>query len=70
MNTLRNPILQEVAQLDIKSLLTLQSIVAALKKTTVSSYQRGTGAASCRKALAGLQDSLSQTIIEEREDRL
>ncbi len=71
MNTLRNHVLHEVALLDIKSLLTLQSIVSALKKPVVAPCsQRGTGAASCRKALAGLNNSLSQTIIAEREDRL
>jgi len=70
MNALRNHVLHEMAQLDIKSLLALQSIVAALKKPILPSYQRGIGAAKCRKALAGLQNCLSQTIIEERDDRL
>jgi hypothetical protein len=70
MNALRNHVLHEVALLGIKSLLTLQSIVSALKKPVAPSSQRGPGAASCRKALAGLNNSLSQTIIEEREDRL
>lgn len=72
MNTLRNHVLHEVEQLDVKSLLALQSIVAALKTpaTAISHCQRGVGAARCRNALAGLKISLSQTIMEAREDRL
>jgi hypothetical protein len=53
MNALRNQLLHEVAHLDIKSLLILQSIVTTLKKSPTDHYQKGgEGAARCRKTLA------------------
>ncbi|QQZ28842.1 hypothetical protein HMY34_08800 [Thiothrix subterranea] len=72
MNALRNHVLQEVARLDLKSLLAIQSVMDALKKpTTVSIHnKRGVAAARCRQILAKLPGSLSQTIHEEREDRV
>ncbi len=72
MNALRNHVLQEVAQLDLKSLLALQSIMAALKKpiTVTSRKKRGVAAARCRQLLANLPGSLSQAIHEERDDRV
>lgn len=72
MNALRNHVLQEVAQLDLKSLLAIQSVMDALKKpVTISSRKkRGVAAARCRQILAKLPGNLSQTIHEEREDRV
>ncbi len=72
MNVLKNQILEEVAQLDINSLLALQPILQLLKKKTVSisPQKRGVAAAQCRQTLSCLPGSLSQTIIKEREDRL
>ncbi len=72
MNVLKNQILDEVAQLDINSLLALQPILKVLKKKPVSNslQKRGAAAAQCRLTLSCLQGSLSHTIIKEREDRL
>lgn len=73
MNALRNHVLHEVAQLDLKSLLALEPLLAALKKPTLrslSTAKRGVAAARCRQILANLQGNLSQTIHEEREDRV
>lgn len=72
MNALRNHVLQEVAELDLKSLLALQAIMAALKKpaTVINRKKRGVAAARCRQLLANLPSSLSQTIHEAREDRV
>lgn len=73
MNTLRNHVLHEIAQLDIQSLLALEPLLAALKKPTVHSFstpKRGVAAARCRQILANLKGNLSQTIQEEREDRV
>lgn len=65
MNALRNQLLHEVAQLDIKSLLALQSIVTALKKPSADHDQQGgEGAVRCRNALADQKNSLSQIITE------
>lgn len=73
MNALRNHLLHEIAQLDIQSLLALEPLLAALKKTSVHSLsvpKRGVAAARCRQILANLKGNLSQTIQEEREDRV
>ncbi len=71
MNALRSHILDEVAQLDIKSLMALQNLLAALKKTApVSKNNAGAGAKLARKALANLSHNLSQTVMKDREDRL
>jgi len=71
MNALRSHILDEVVQLDIKSLIALENILIVLKKTAPTSETHlGSGARLARKILANLSHSLSQTIIEEREERL
>ena len=72
MNVLRNQILHDIAELDIKSLLVLQPMLTALKKkpASTSPKKRGVAAARCRQTLSGLKGNLSQTIIKEREDRL
>lgn len=72
MNALRNHVLQEVARLDLKTLLAIQAVMDALKKpaTMSSRSKRGVAAARCRQILAKLPGSLSQTIYEEREDRV
>lgn len=71
MNALKSQVLQEVALLNVRELLALQPILAALKKakkTTTS--RRGNGAAHARQALSGLKTSLSDAVCEDREDRL
>ncbi len=72
MSALRNQILHEVAELDIKSLQALQPILTALKRKSGSTthQKRGVSAARCRQTLSNLKGSLSQIIIEEREERL
>jgi hypothetical protein len=71
MNALRSHILDEVAQLDITSLMALQNILILLKKTTPTSKKNsGEGAMLARKALMNISHSLSKTIMEDREDRL
>ena len=72
MNALRTHLLQEVAQLDLKSLMALQSVMSALKKpiTITSRKKRGVAAARCRQLMANLPGSLSQAIHEEREERV
>jgi hypothetical protein len=72
MNALRNYVLHEVTQLDMKSLVALQSIMAALKRpmTPVVPLKRGVAAAHCREVLNNLKGNFSQIIMEEREDRM
>nr|VFJ72766.1 MAG: hypothetical protein BECKFW1821C_GA0114237_103710 [Candidatus Kentron sp. FW] len=72
MNTLRNHMLHEVTQLDIKSLMALQSMMAALKKpaSPVVVQKRGAAAAHCRRVLGNMKGNLSETIMEERAERL
>jgi hypothetical protein len=71
MNALRSQVLQEVALLDVRELLVLQPMLAALKKAkkTVTN-RRGNGAAHARQALSWLKTSLSDAVHEDREDRL
>lgn len=71
MSALRNQVLHEVAQLDIKSLQLLQPILSALKQKTAHSVtkKRGVAASQCRKTLSSLEGSLGETILQEREDR-
>lgn len=71
MNVLRNQVLQEVALLDVRELLALQPVLAALKnvrKTTPDKY--GSGAARARRALSAMQSSLADAVREDREERL
>ncbi|OGT87542.1 MAG: hypothetical protein A2286_01740 [Gammaproteobacteria bacterium RIFOXYA12_FULL_61_12] len=72
MNALKNHVLHEVAQLDNESLLVLQPLLVALKRPSIATAQhkRGIAAARCRQVLANLKGDLSQTIHEEREDRV
>lgn len=57
MNILQHQILDEIAQLDIKSLMVLQN------------FNIGKGAKLTTKALSNISNDLSKTIIEDREDR-
>jgi len=72
MNVLRNQILHEVAELDVKSLLALQPILEVLKRKPESSFpgKRGVAAAHSREILAGLKGGLSEFVAKERKDRL
>jgi hypothetical protein len=71
MNALRSHILDEVAQLDIRSLMALQNLLIMLKKPIETSKKNsGEGAMLARKALMNLSNNLSQTIMDDREDSL
>ncbi len=71
MNTLRSHILEEVEQLDIKSLLVLKNLLSILKVSTLKSNSHlGSGAKLSRQALVNLSQELSQAVMDDREDRL
>ena len=66
MNALRNHVLHEVAQLDLKSLLALEPLLAALKKPTMrtlSTPKRGIAAARCRQILANLKGNACEPVF-------
>lgn len=70
MNILQHQILDEIAQLDIKSLMVLQNLLPSLKRVTTKQQNNiGTGAKLTTKALSNISNDLSKAIIEEREDR-
>ena len=70
MNILQHQILDEIAQLDIKSLMVLQNLLPSLKRVTTKQQNNiGTGAKLTTKALSNISNDLSKTIIEDREDR-
>ncbi|VFN00272.1 MAG: hypothetical protein BECKG1743D_GA0114223_105091 [Candidatus Kentron sp. G] len=60
--------LHEVTELDIKDLMALRPMMAALKEPaySVAVRKRGAAAAHCRQVLGNMGGNLSETIREER----